>query len=297
MIKKIKAKTILSTYKESANDPFGIRYNMNLYRGCQHQCIYCDSRSTCYGIENFSDILIKENALELLEKELKSKRKKGTVGLGSMNDPYMPVEMKMELTRGALKLIKKYSFGVHVITKSNLIVRDIDLLEKIGKVYAAVSMTITAADDKLAGEIEPAAPLTSKRFEAIKELSDNNIYTGIVLTPVLPFLTDTKENIEEIIIKGKNAGAKYVLCWAGMTMCEGQREYFYNELDKRFPGLQEKYIKRYGNKYSCPAPSHDVLYKTFIDTCKRESIMTKMEFLKEKKAVQESLFSMNKAIY
>ena len=290
MIKKIKAKTLLSTFKESPDDPFGIRYNMNIYRGCQHQCIYCDSRSTCYGIENFADILIKENALELLEKELKSKRKKGTVGLGSMNDPYMPIEMKMELTRGALKLIKKYYFGVHVITKSNLVVRDIDLLKEISKVYAAVSLTITAADDKLAREIEPVAPSSSERFEAIKKLADEGIYTGIVLTPVLPFITDNKENIEEIILKGKNAGAKYVLCWAGMTIREGQREYFYNELDKKFPGLKEKYVKRYGNRYSCPAPRHEELYKIFVDKCKKESIKTRMDFYMELKTEQVSLF-------
>jgi len=290
MIKKIKAKTLLSTFKESPDDPFGIRYNMNIYRGCQHQCIYCDSRSTCYGIENFADILIKENALELLEKELKSKRKKGTVGLGSMNDPYMPIEMKMELTRGALKLIKKYSFGVHVITKSNLVVRDIDLLKEIGKVYAAVSLTITTADNKLARKIEPVAPSSSERFEAIKKLADEGICTGIVLTPVLPFITDNKENVEEIIVKGKEAGAKYVLCWAGMTMREGQREYFYNELDKRFPGLKEKYVKRYGNRYSYPVPEHEELYKIFVDKCKKESIKTKMDFYMEMKTEQVSLF-------
>ncbi len=290
MIKKIRAKTLLSAFKENSADPFGIRYNMNLYRGCQHQCIYCDSRSTCYGIENFADILIKENALELLEKELKSKRKKGTVGLGSMNDPYMPIEMKMELTRGALKLIKKYNFGVHAITKSNLVVRDIDLLKEISKVYAAVSLTITAADNKLASEIEPAAPSSSERFEAIKKLSDEGIYTGIVLTPVLPFITDNKENIEEIIVKGKNAGAKYIMCWTGMTIREGQREYFYNELDKKFPGLKEKYVKRYGNRYSCFAPGHEELYKIFVDKCKKESIKTKMDFYKGMKTKQGSLF-------
>ncbi len=290
MIKKIKAKSLLSSRKEGIDDYFGIRYTMNLYRGCQYGCIYCDSRSTCYGIENFSDILIKENALELLEWELRSKRKKGTVGTGSMNDPYMPIEKKMQLTRGALVLIKKYRFGIHVITKSDMVVRDIDLLQEISKVYAAVSLTITAADDKLSTQIEPRAPVSSKRFDALKKLSAEGIYTGIVLTPILPYITDTKENIEEIVIKAKEAGAKYILGWMGMTMREGQREYFYNELDKRFPGLKRKYINRYGNKYSCPAPKHEELYKTFTGACKRHSIMTKMEFFKEKAPEQTSLF-------
>ncbi len=290
MIKKIRAKTLLSTNKDGIDGYFGIRYTMNLYRGCQYGCIYCDSRSSCYGIANFSDILIKENALELLEKELRSKRQKGTIGTGSMNDPYMPVEMKMELTRGALKLIKKYRFGVHVITKSDKVVRDIDLLKEIGKVYTAVSLTITAAGDKLAREIEPHAPPSSKRFSAVRSLSDQGIYCGVVLAPVLPFITDTNENIEEIVVKSKEAGAGYVLFWAGMSMRDGQREYFYNELDRRFPGLKEKYRKRYGYSYSCPAPRHAELYQNFLDVCKRVSVETKMDFYKERKIEQGSLF-------
>jgi DNA repair photolyase len=291
MIKNIKAKTLLSSKKDGIDEYFGIRFTMNLYRGCQFGCIYCDSRSTVYGIENFSDMLIKENALELLEKELRSKRRKGTIGTGSMNDPYMPVEKKMELTRGALKLIKKFRFPVHIITKGDLVIRDIDLLKEIGKVYSAVSFTITASDDALAKQIEPQAPSTAKRFNAIKSLSDEGIYTGIVLTPILPFITDTKENIEEIVVKAKESGAQYILCWMGMTMREGQREYFYNELDKRFPGLKEKYIKRYRNNYSCPVPAHNELNKTFIEVCRREKMETRMKFFKESKSEQISLFS------
>jgi DNA repair photolyase len=291
MIKNIKAKTLLSSKKEGLDDYFGIRYTMNLYRGCQFGCIYCDSRSTCYGIENFSDVLVKENALELLEKELRSKRRKGTIGTGSMNDPYMPIEKKRELTRGALKLIKKYRFPLHVITKGDLVVRDIGLLKEISKVYAAVSFTITASDDKLAKQIEPHAPSSTKRFDAIKKLSDEGIYTGIVLTPILPFITDTEENIEEIVLKAKEAGAGYILCWFGMTMREGQREYFYSELDKRFPGLKGKYIRRYRNNYSCAVPSHDELYRMFNDLCRIEKIQTRMKFYKECKSEQISLFS------
>ena len=291
MIKNIKAKTLLSSKKEGIDDYFGIRYTMNLYRGCQFGCIYCDSRSTCYGIENFSDVLVKENALDLLEKELRSKRSKGTIGTGSMNDPYMPIEKKMELTRGALKLIEKYRFPLHVITKGDLVVRDTDLLKEISKVYAAVSFTITASDDKLAKQIEPRAPASAKRFDAIKKLSDEGIYTGIVLIPILPFITDTKENIKEIVVKAKEAGAGYILCWFGMTIREGQREYFYNELDKRFPGLKEKYIKRYRNNYSCPVPSNDELYKIFNDLCQKVKIETRMKFYKYSKPEQISLFN------
>jgi len=291
MIKYIKAKTLLSSKKEGIDDYFGIRYTMNLYRGCQFGCIYCDSRSTCYGIENFSDVLVKENALELLEKELRSKRRKGTIGTGSMNDPYMPIEKKTELTRGALKLIKKYRFPLHVITKGDLVVRDTDLLKGISKVYAAVSFTITASDDKLAKQIETHAPASAKRFEAIRKLSDEGIYTGIVLTPVLPFITDTKENIEEVVVKAKEAGAGYILCWFGMTLRKGQREYFYSELDKRFPGLKEKYIRRYRYNYSCPVASHDELYKMFNDLCRKVKIETRMKFYKYSKPEQISLFN------
>lgn len=291
MIKNIQSKTLLTTYKEGIDEYFGIRYSMNLYRGCQFGCIYCDSRSACYGIENFSDILIKENALELLDKELRSKRRKGTIGTGSMNDPYMPIEKKMELTRGALKLIKKYHFPVHVITKGDLVVRDIDLLKDIGIVYSAVSFTITASDDALAKQIEPHAPSSSKRFEAIKKLSDNEIYTGVVLTPVLPFITDSNENIEEIVVRSKEVGAQYILCWFGMTIREGQREYFYDELDKRFHGLREKYIKRYRNNYACAAPSADEMQKKFTRLCEKVGMSTRMKFYKESKPEQISLFS------
>jgi DNA repair photolyase len=287
MIRNIQAKTLLSSKKEGID---GIRYTMNLYRGCQFGCIYCDSRSTCYGIENFSDILIKENALELLDKELHSKRHKGTIGTGSMNDPYMHIEKKMELTRGAMKLIKKFKFPIHIITKGDLVVRDIDLLKEISKVYAAVSFSITAADDALAKQIEPHAPSPAKRFAAMKKLSNNGIYTGVVLTPVLPFITDTNENIEEIVLKSKQAGAQYILCWLGMTIREGQREYFYNELDNRFPGLKEKYLKRYRNNYSCSVPDINNMQKRFTELCLRENIPTRMKFFKETKTEQISLF-------
>ena len=279
-MKLIQAKTILSKVKN--DNYFGITYNMNLYRGCQHACIYCDSRSSCYHIKDFSEILVKENATELLEKELKQKRKnKGTIGFGSMNDPYMQVEKETELSKKALELIVKYRYPVHILTKSNLVLRDINLFKKISKIYAAVSFTITTADDKLARIIEPKAPSSSKRFEAIKILSENNIYTGITLMPLLPFINDTEKNIRELIEKAHLAGAKYIIPYYGVTLREGSREYFYNELEKSFPNLKEKYQKSFGNKYSCIPPRVKRLYSITYELCKKYKIPCKMEFYKK----------------
>lgn len=279
MIKTIRAKTILSNLKE---DPFfGISYSMNLYRGCQHQCIYCDSRSKCYQIADFSEILMKENAIELLEKELK-KKKKGTIGTGSMNDCYMPIEKETGLTRKALEIIAKHKFPVHVLTKSDLVVRDIDLLSEISKTYAAVSFTITSADDELSKIIEPGAPESSRRFEAMKKFSDAGIYAGVIMTPILPYITDSEENIRALVEKAAQSGAKYILAWMGLTMREGQREYFYNKLDELFPKLKEKYIKLYGNQYGCSVPDSKKLEKIFRDECSKYSIATKMVFYSPK---------------
>jgi len=275
MIKSIHAKTILSPLKK---DPFfGISYSMNLYRGCQHQCIYCDSRSKCYQIADFSDILMKENAIDLLEKELK-KKKKGTIATGSMNDCYMPVEEEIGLTRKALSVIAKNKFPVHVLTKSDLVLRDIDLLSEISKTYAAVSFTITSADDGLSKKIEPSAPVSSRRFAAMKKFSDKGIYTGVIMTPILPYITDSEENIIGIVEKAAESGAKYILSWMGLTMREGQREYFYNKLDELFPGLKEKYILLYGDQYGCSVPEHKKLENIFRDECRKHNIATRMIF-------------------
>ncbi len=290
MIKYIQAKTILATVKQSPDNIFGAYYNMNLYRGCQHQCIYCDSRSKCYQIENFADIHIKENAIELLTKEFASKRVHGTVGTGSMNDPYMPIEADICLTRKALELLKRFHFPVHIITKGSLVCRDIDILLSINKLYAAVSFTITTADDKLSRIIEPNASLSSERFDAIKQLSNAGIYTGITLMPVLPFITDSIENVESIVRKGKEAGAKYILAYFGTTQREGQREYFYRELDKNFIGIKEKYMAAFGNNYICSSNNYMQLYQYFMALCSKYSIQTKMEFYKIKINQQNTLF-------
>ncbi len=290
MITVIHTKTLLSPVKPGSDNWFGLRYNLNLYRGCQHGCIYCDSRSKCYGIKNFSDIEVKGNALELLEKEIQSKREKGTIGFGSMNDPYMPLEKERKLTRKALQIISKHRFPVHLITKSTLVTRDIDLLQEISRVYAAVSITITTVDDMLSQKIEPGAPVSSKRFEAIKTLSERGIYCGIPLIPVLPYLTDQPRNIKEMVNRAKETGAKYVLGAMGMTLREGQREYFYHQLDNKFPGISEKYIQSYGLKYSCNTPGHDLLHKVFDNACHALSMPQHMEFYKPGKPEQLSLF-------
>ena len=290
MTRFIQAKTILSPLKKGSDPYFGIRYNMNLYRGCQHGCIYCDSRSKCYGIDNFTDIQVKENALELLEKELRSKREKDTIGFGSMNDPYMPIEKELLLSRKALEIIARHKFPVHLITKSKLVCRDMDLLLEISKVYAAVSVTITTANDVMSRQIEPGAPLSSVRFETIRTLSSAGIYCGVTLMPVLPYITDNPENIEQLIVKAKDAGAGYILGLMGMTLREGQREYYYEQLDQKFPGMKENYMVRYGHDYSCNVPDHDNLRKLFQETCRKVGLPYAMKFYTPKNPVQQSLF-------
>ncbi len=251
---------------------------MNIYRGCQHQCIYCDSRSNCYQIDNFADILIKENAIDLLKKELPAKRKKLTIGTGSMNDPYMPIEEELGLTRQALQLIYRYQFPIHIITKSNMVVRDLDILRNISKIYTAVSFTITSNDDELSSKIEPGAPVSSERFEAMKVLASAGIYTGIIISPVLPWITDSIENITELLQHAHQVGAKYALMWPGLTQRHGQREWFYDQLDKHFPGLKEKYIDRFGNTYECDSPNSEAINKAYYQVCSKLRLATQMNF-------------------
>ncbi|MBN1925770.1 MAG: radical SAM protein [Prolixibacteraceae bacterium] len=277
----ISAKTILSKYQNAPDKWFGITYNMNLYRGCQHQCIYCDSRSECYQLGDLADIRIKENALQILERELKTKRKRATVGFGSMNDPYMPVEVNEQLVRGALKLLVRYNYPVHMLTKSDLILRDIDLLKELSIKYAAASFTITTANDELSKMIEPGAPVSSKRFAAISKLASEGIYTGVMYMPLLPFINDTWEEVEKTIVLSKEAGAKYLLFWPGLSLRKGSREYFYQKLDKLFPGIKQKYIDTFGENYICNSPNADELYRKASLLQKEIGLPQKMEFCKE----------------
>jgi DNA repair photolyase len=275
MIKEIYAKVILSHIKQP--EPwFGLKYNMNLYRGCQHQCIYCDSRSTCYQIENFKDIMVKVNAIDLLEDELSRKRVKGTIGFGSMNDPYMPIEKKLNMTGRALEVIARFGFPIHIITKSDLVLKDLEFLKEIHRIYAAVSFTITTTDDELARKVEPGAPAPSKRLEALRELSENGILTGITMMPILPFLEDNEENITQIVTQAKDAGASYIIPAFGMSLRTGSRDYYYEKLDLHFPGLRHKYEKEYGLQYQCPANRSMELGEHFQRLCDELDISTRI---------------------
>jgi DNA repair photolyase len=293
VIKEISAKTILNSVKQP--DPyFGLKYNMNLYRGCQHQCIYCDSRSECYQIENFADIHVKVNAIDLLRDVLPRKRLRGTIGFGSMNDTYMPIERQYKLTRRALEVIVVHQFPVHIITKSDLILRDIDLLSEIKRVYAAVSFTITSADDELAKKLEPGAPPSSARFAAMRRLAEAGIHTGVTMMPILPFIEDTVDNITQLIETAHQAGAVYILPWFGMSLRAGSRDYYYDKLDQLFPGVKQKYIQRFGGRYECNSPNwrkldevyQRLVYKYGIAT--RMPVFTPEKISKSNKVRQES---------
>ncbi len=289
MIKEIKAKKILSNLKHP--DPwFGIKYNMNIYRGCQHGCIYCDSRSQCYQIDNFDMIHVKVNSVDLLKKEIPSKREKGTLGTGSMSDPYIPLEKEFKLTREALKVIDGYHFPVHMITKSDLVVRDKDILQDINRIYGAVSFTITTSDDNLAKKIEPGAPTSSSRYKAMKVLAEAGIYTGLTMMPILPFIEDDEKNIRCIVEKAAAHGAKYIIPSFGMTLRDRQKAHYYKQLDVLFPGMRKKYEMRYGNQYGCSVNNADELMGKFKELCSKYDIKTKMDKYEGDKSEQLSLF-------
>lgn len=249
---------------------------MNLYRGCSHGCIYCDSRSRCYHMEHdFEDIEVKENAIELLEHALRRKRQKCMIGTGSMTDPYIPLEMELQHVRKALSLIERYGFGFTVITKSDRILRDLDLLRKINeKTKCVVQMTLTTCDEELCRKIEPHVSTTGERFEVLKKLQDAGIPTVVWLSPILPFINDTAENITGILEMCAEAGVYGVLCFGmGLTLREGNREYFYKQLDRLFPGLKEKYKRIYGNQYEIASPDSRKLMKLFHQKCEESGML------------------------
>ncbi len=243
---------------------------MNLYRGCSHGCIYCDSRSRCYHMEHdFEDIEVKENAIELLETSLRRRRKKCMIGTGAMTDPYLPLEMEIGNVRKALALIEEYGFGVTVHTKSSRVLRDIDLLKRINeKTKSVVQMTLTTCNEALCRKIEPGVSTTKERFETLKKLQDAKIPTVVWLSPILPFLNDTRENISGILKMCQEAGVCGVICFGmGLTLREGNREYFYAQLDRLFPGLKKKYIQAYGNQYMVDSPRNKELMELFHEQC------------------------------
>ncbi|KXL53228.1 radical SAM superfamily protein [Anaerotignum neopropionicum] len=273
----IPAKTLLSGYVES-NPWFGVNYNMNIYKGCNHGCIYCDSRSACYGVAHFDQVRAKENVLALLERELKSKRRTGVVGLGSMSDPYNPFEKQYRLTRGALERINHYGYGVAIATKSSLIERDIDLLKEISRHSPVlVKITITTADDALCRKIEPNVSLSSQRLGIIKKLSQEGIFVGILCMPVLPFIGDTAKNMGKMIALAHENGGKFIYPKFGVTLRENQREWYYDRLDQLFPSLKEAYIKTFGNSYECISPNAKALWHLFKEDCNRYGLLYKMD--------------------
>lgn len=256
---KVQAKGILSASN-----------GMNIYRGCTHGCIYCDSRSKCYQMSHdFEDIEVKENAPQLLEQALRSKRKRCMIGTGAMCDPYLHAEKELMLTRRCLELISQYEFGVSVLTKSDLVMRDIDLLTEINrKSKAVVQMTLTTFDDGLCRIVEPNVCVTSRRFEVLCEMRRRGIPTVIWLCPLLPFINDTEENVAGILDYARRAGCVGVMMFGmGLTLREGDREYYYAALDRHFPGLKQRYIERYGNNYELPSPGSDRLLKLFHSRC------------------------------
>jgi DNA repair photolyase len=271
----IPAKTIVSQTKD--HNWFGVDYNMNIYRGCSHGCIYCDSRSLCYHLGNFDQIRVKEDALRVIRDDLRKKRRRGVVATGAMSDPYNPLEKETRLTRNSLELLNAYRFGVAVDTKSSLVARDADILKDIqAHSPVLIKLSITAADDDLSRMVEPAAPLSSERFATVKLLSEAGIYAGVLMMPVLPFIEDTEENILSIARKAKASGARFIYPAFGMTLRAGNREYYYENLDKNFPGIKEKYIKQYDERYNCTSPKAGKLWKAFTEECNRLELRYEM---------------------
>ena len=262
-IQYIPAKTIIAKTKSTAW--FGADYNMNIYRGCSHGCIYCDSRSDCYRNDAFDTVKPKANALEIIRNELRRKIRSGVIATGSMSDPYNPLERELKLTRHALELINAFRFGIAIATKSPLVERDIDVLQDIAKHSPAiVKMTVTTADDTLCQQLEPNVPPTSERIATLKALSNAGIYCGILMMPILPYINDAEENILSIVQMAKNCGAKFVYPAFGVTLRDGQREHFYSQIS---PDLRAKYHHRFGNSYKCPSPHARKLWELFQNAC------------------------------
>lgn len=261
----VQAKGILSAHN-----------GMNIYRGCTHGCIYCDSRSKCYQMNHaFEDIEVKENAPELLEKVLRSKRKRCMIGTGSMSDPYMQCEEELKLTRRCIELIDEYGFGFAIQTKSDRILRDLDILKSINeKSKCVVQMTLTTYDEVLCKILEPNVCTTKQRFEVLKILKNNGISTVVWLDPILPFINDTKANIEGVLDYCVEAEVYGIICFGmGLTLREGNREYFYDALDRHFPGMRARYHGKYGYAYEVSSDNNAELMKLLRETCQEHGIV------------------------
>jgi len=252
------------------------RNGMNIYRGCTHGCIYCDSRSRCYNMNHdFADIEVKKDAPLMLEQALKRKRKKCMIGTGSMSDPYNDIEERLMYTRKCLEIINMYGFGLSILTKSSRILRDLDLLKSINhNSKCVVQMTLTTSDEGLCHVLEPNVSSTKERFNTLKVLNENGIPTVVWLSPFLPFINDTEENIKNLLGYCIEANVYGIMCFGiGVTMREGNREYFYKKLDEHFPGLKQKYINEFGNSYECTSRNNRSLMDMIYSECKRHNIL------------------------
>ncbi len=249
---------------------------MNLYRGCTHGCIYCDSRSKCYQLNHdFEDIEVKRDAVRILERQLRKKRRPCMIGTGSMCDPYIPLETELTLTRQSIELIERYGFGLAILTKSTRLLRDLDLLVRINnRAKCVVQTTLTTYDEALCRKIEPHVSTTRERFEMLMTLRDVGIPTVVWLSPILPFLNDTEENLLGLLDYCVRAGVKGILCFGfGVTLREGDREYFYAALDREFPGIKQRYIRAFGNAYVCNSPNNARLMEIFTRECGKHGIL------------------------
>lgn len=278
MIPTVPAKTIVTRNKTTAW--FGCEYNMNIYRGCCHGCLYCDSRSDCYHVDNFDTVHAKQDALRIIRDDLARRVKTGVVATGSMSDPYNPFEKKEELTRHALELVDAYGYGVAIATKGDLITRDIDVLQSIKKQAPALcKITVTCIEDALAAKLEPHAPSPTRRLAAIQKLAKAGLFSGVLLMPVMPFIQDTPENILSVVEQAAENGARFVYPGFGVTARSGQREYMLAELEKAFPGqgLAEKYRSRFGSRYHCTSPHAKKLWELFVKACDEKGLLYRMQ--------------------
>ena len=274
----IPAKTIVT--RTRSREWFGTDYNMNIYKGCSHGCIYCDSRSECYGIEDFDRVRAKENALMIIRDDLRRKVKKGVVATGAMSDPYNPCEKDALLTRHGLELADAFGFGIAIATKSVLLERDIDILRSIQEHSPVIcKVTITTPDDELSSKIEPGAPVSSRRFALIRTLADQGIFCGILLMPVLPFIEDNEESIRKLVILAGENGARFIYPAFGMTLRQNQRDYYYQKLGQLFPGrdLVQQYRSRFGANYNCTSPKARSLWHIFTRECRDRGILYNMQ--------------------
>lgn len=276
----IPAKHLL--HRNKSTEWFGTDHTMNLYRGCCHGCLYCDSRSSCYQNPDFDRVKAKADALRILRDDLARKVKPAFITMGSMSDPYNPFEESLQLTRHALELIDAYQCGVAAATKSSLITRDIDLYRSIQSHSPVIcKLTVTTADDALAAKVEPHAPPPSKRLEALETLAGAGVFAGVLLMPVLPFVEDSAENVLSVVDSAARAGAKFVYAAFGVTMRDGQRDYFLNGLDRVFPGerIGEKYRRKYGSRYSCASPRARELWEVFSARCQELGLLYEMRHI------------------